>query len=315
MEKFPGAESKIEEYVTRIQNGEDKELVLQGLGPAFRNPVEAKLLEIQSEVDVVSENKIVEQDTSLSPEEILQRKKLTGWSASYELARIAKEEGVDLAALSREEYAQYAIDNYLAIDDAQLRAQPWQRNEESPEAIVIKGKELRSSIDKDIEKAFAKFSFEMVELAKRDQKNRYVHEGVRVRSGTKDSDSWLFFSVNNGTNENEGDTYKSYFSLKDLNKFSSKQFISFLEELQKEGYNGDVKIFQDLTEQGTRLNDQVVMHGFSESDAKNAMEIAKRFFNENIAETSFGKDEIVDGKSNSYSQILAEKIKEEIKNK
>ncbi len=45
MEKFPGAESKIEEYVTRIQNGEDKEFVLQGLGPAFRDPVETKLAE------------------------------------------------------------------------------------------------------------------------------------------------------------------------------------------------------------------------------------------------------------------------------
>lgn len=47
MEKFPGAESKIEEYVQRIANGEDKDFVLQGLGPAFRDPVEAKLLEMQ----------------------------------------------------------------------------------------------------------------------------------------------------------------------------------------------------------------------------------------------------------------------------
>lgn len=258
-------------------------------------------------------------EQSLTREEIEKRKKLTGWEASYELATIAKEEGIDLSELSREEYVQYAINHYLAIDDAQLRAPVWQRNEVSVDDIVKKAKKERAAIEPAIEKAFALFSYEMMELSKKEQKDRYIKEGVRILSGTKDSNSWLFFSINNGTNQNESDTYKSYFSLKDLNQFSPEQFVSFMEELQKRGYNGGVKIFQDLTEQGTRLNDQVVMHGFSEADAKMAVEVAKEFFGQNIADTSVGKDEIVEvgGKleSKSYSQILAEKIKKEIMGK
>ncbi len=43
MENFPGAEQKINEYVARIEAGEDREIVLQGLGPAFRGAVERAL--------------------------------------------------------------------------------------------------------------------------------------------------------------------------------------------------------------------------------------------------------------------------------
>jgi hypothetical protein len=352
---LPGTVAKVNEYTLRILNGEDPNSVLDGADafrPLVENAVaqykekkkseleleetegetipettfeptvstdeitereredEIKIKELQNELGVPVQESVI-----LSPEEIERRKKLSGWSASYELAAIAQQEGIDLSALSREDYAQYAIDKYLAIDDAQLRVQPWQRNEVSVEAIVLKGREQRAGIDTAKEKEFATFSYSMMELAKREQKDRFLKENVRILSGTKDSNSWLFFSINNGTNQQETDTYKSYFSLKDLNNFSPAQFVSFMEELQKRGYNGGVKIFQDLTEQATRLNDQVVMHGFSEQDAKMAVEVAKEFFGQNIAETSVGKDEIVDGKSQSYSQLLAEKIKEEVRNK
>lgn len=347
-ELFPGTVQKAEEYAIRILNGEDPDVVLQG-AESFRPLVEEKILaykekkrrELENEEgdvvaepvlpEILSEEKIAEREDDdnlkiellrkelgvkekcLDSGEIERRKTLSGWSASYELAAVAEAEGIDLSELSREEYAQYAIDNYLAIDDDQLRVQPWQRNEKSVEEIVKKAKERRLDIKPETEKEFSKFSYDMMELARKDQKDRYLGEGVRVLSGTKDSNSWLFFSINNGTNQNETDTFKSYFSMKDLNQFSPEQFVSFMEELQKHGYNGGVKIFQDLTEQGTRLNDQVVMHGFSEEDAQMAIEVAKQFFGDNIADTSVGKDQIIDGKSKSYSQILADKIKQEIR--
>ncbi|MBP6858144.1 MAG: hypothetical protein KBC11_03105 [Candidatus Pacebacteria bacterium] len=350
-EDFPGVTQKVDEYALRILNGEDPDFVLQG-ADAFRSAVETKVAEYnkrkEKELDiennegevlqentltqVISEEKVAERKQKdeelikkltseikgegfLSKEEIEKRKKLSGWSASYELAAIAQKQGKDLSKLSREEYADFAIENYLTIDDDQLRVQPWQRNELSVEAIILKSRELRSSVDPDKEKAFASFSHGIMELAKKDQKDRYLKEGVRVLSGTKDSNSWLFFSVNDGVNQNESDTFKSYFSLNDLNNFSPEQFISFMEVLQKRGYNGGVKIFQDLTEQGTRLNDQVVMHGYSEADAELAVEVAKEFFAENIGHTSVGKDQIIEGESKSYSQILAQKIKDSIKNK
>ncbi len=354
-EHFPGVNQKIQEYALRILKGENPDYVLEGAdvfrpgveavvaeykekqkenikslnseGLEFRmeNPVISK--EMVEQRQKADKEKIevlqaqlhtelgVSKEQSLTIKEIEKRRKLTGWDASYELATVAKGEGIDLSKLSREEYMQYAIDHYLAIDDAQLRAPVWQRNEVSVNDIIKKAKEQRAAIDPAAEKAFALFSYEMMELAKKDQKDRYIKEGVRILSGTKDSSSWLFFSINNGTNQNETDTYKSYFSLKDLNQFSPEQFVSFMEELQRRGYSGGVKIFQDLTEQGTRLNDQIVMHGFSEQDAKMAVEVAKQFFIGNIAETSVGKDQIIEGESKSYSQILADKIKEEIAKK
>jgi hypothetical protein len=52
----------------------------------------------------------------------------SGWQASFKLAKIAKEKGVDLSKLSREEYADFAIEHSLAIDAEQLRGASWQRN-------------------------------------------------------------------------------------------------------------------------------------------------------------------------------------------
>ncbi|MBY0328573.1 hypothetical protein K2Q02_00545 [Patescibacteria group bacterium] len=351
---IPGAEQKINEYVERIQNGEDKEWVLQGIGPAFRTPVEErlgntqekeltdaeKIAQLEQELGIkrapveierseISEKEVEaleqalvqqeelpsQQEKVLSPEKIQEYKKLSGWVASYELAKVAKSEGIDLSTLSREQYVDYAIDHYLAIDDDQLRMPPWQRMSESVDEAIKANREHKSSISEENEKAFAQFSHEMMELAKKDQQERYIAEGVRVLSGTKDSNSWLFFSINEGTDTKNPDTFKSYLSLKDLNAFSSEQYKQYMETLQKRGYNGGVKIFQDLTEQGSVLNDQVVMHGFSEADAALALEVASEVFSENIEHTSLGKDEYNNGVSKSYSQVLAEKIKEEIKQK
>lgn len=351
MENFPGAEQKINEYVERIQNGEDKEWVLQGIGPAFRTPVEGrlgntqekklsdaeKISQLEQELGIkrapveierseISEKEVetleqtlleetLEQEKEFSPEKIQEYKKLSGWVASYELAKVAKSEGVNLSTLNREEYVDYAIDHYLAIDDDQLRMPPWQRMSESVDDAIKANREHKSSVSEENEKAFAQFSHEMMELAKKDQQERYIAEGVRVLSGTKDSNSWLFFSINEGTDTKNPDTFKSYLSLKDLNVFSPEQYKQYMETLQKRGYNGGVKIFQDLTEQGSVLNDQVVMHGFSEADAALALEVASEVFSENIEHTSLGKDEYNNGVSKSYSQVLAEKIKEEIKQK
>lgn len=68
---------------------------------------------------------------------IEERKKLHGWMASYELAKIAKQQGVDLSKISREDYVNFAIKNSLAIDDDQLRVAPWQRMGTSVEEIVL----------------------------------------------------------------------------------------------------------------------------------------------------------------------------------
>ena len=82
--------------------------------------------------------------------------------------------------------------------------------------------------------------------------------------------------------------------------------------LRDANYNGDIKIFQDLSEQGVRLNDQIVMHGGSQADAELALHVAENFFGADIDQKSVGKDEVIDGEPKSYSQILAQKIAEAV---
>jgi hypothetical protein len=238
------------------------------------------------------------------------RKNLNGWPASYELAKIAKHQGVDLSELSREDYVDFAIKNSLAIDDDQLRLAPWQRMGASVNEIVLENRKRKAQINPESEKGFAKFCYQMKEKA--GEENRFLSENIKVRQGTKDSDSWLFFGINNGTGEDRLETYKSYLSVKDLNTLTPERFMEFMKLLRDAGYNGDVKIFQDLSEQGVRLNDQIVMHGGSEDDAKLGLQVAEKFFGTDIDQKSFGKDEVIDGKSMSYSQVLAKKIREAV---
>ncbi len=279
---------------------------------------EQKIAELRQRLGVEnpSESPVVKAKpkTSLGVEtgllSIEERNKLSGWSAGYELAKVAKQQGLDLATLSREEYVDYAIQNFLAIDDSQLRMPPWQRMCESAQDIVATNKEKRALISEDSDKAFSKFCFEIQKKA--DEDDRYVQDKIRVRQGTKDSNSWLFFKVNNGTAEGSKETFKSYVSVKDLNKLTPERFISLMVALRDAGYNGDIKIFQDLAVQGVNLNDQIVMHGASENNAKLALGVAEKFFGDELDQKSVGKDEVVDGKNCSYSEILAKKIKDAI---
>lgn len=242
--------------------------------------------------------------------DIESRKKLKGWSASYELARVAMQEGLDLSTLSREEYVAYAIKQNLAIDDDQLRASPWQRMGVSAEDIVRIKKQKRDLISEDADKAFANFCFEMQKKA--GENNRQIEDGVAIRSGTKDSNSWLFFKINNGRSDQLQETFKSYIAVKDLNKLTPDRFKLFMRALKQGGYEGDIKIFQDVHTQAVSLNDQIVMHGNSEENAKLAIKIAEEFFGDEIDQKSYGKDVVVNGKELSYSQILAQKIKDSI---
>lgn len=242
---------------------------------------------------------------------IKDRKDLFGWTASYELAKIAKNQGIDLVTLSREEYVNYAIQNSLKIDDDQLRMAPWQRTSTSVEALMRERKKIKQEfIDTDVDRTFHKFSEEIKQKA--GESNRYIRERIRVRSGTKDKNSWLFFGINNGVAEGSVETYKAYISLKDLHSLTPDRYISFMETLRDSQYNGDIKIFQDLAEQGTLLNDQIVMHGRSEYDAKLALQIAEQFFGSELGQKGMGKDEVINGKDKSYSQILAKKIKDAV---
>jgi len=380
-----GGERKVDEYVSRIAAGENKDSIIDGLPESFKSNIEAKLatkemdmpestyevslippqyegldaealdfiwtipeyldpqktiwerekkthaiaqlrekeatqrvhnerlVELRDSLGVPAPKDIEEvaqQENLATPAEPLlsleERKKLQGWTASYELAKVAKNQDIDLSTLSREAYAQFAIDNALAIDDTQLREHPSKRGATSVQEVLSLTKEQQGLIAEETDKAFAKFSYEMKQKALTN--NRYLDKNIRVRQGTRNSNSWLFFGVNDSLDDGGTETYKSYISFKDLNTFSPEQFINFMATLRDAGYNGDIKVFQDLLGQGPRLNDQIVMHGRTQADAELALKTAEAFFGDTLDQKSFGKDEVIDGKNRSYSEILARKI-------
>ncbi len=315
-------ELKINEYVARIQAGESKEIVLQGLPQSWVDSVNRKLSSVQ--VESVSEEdrlqklserfdlpgtKIVKSLPSLNLEE---RKKLSGWLASYELAKVAKQQGVDLATLSREEYVDFAIRNSLAIDDTQLRMATWERMATSAEEVIALKKETIAKIKPEVEEAFRKFSYEII--TKAGSQDRFVFPNIRVRQSTTGSNSWLLFGINEGWEEDSLETYKSYISFKDLNIFSPEKFNQLMVALRDAGYNGNIKTFQDLENQGVLLNDQIVMHGRTENDSRLALSVAEKLFGGELGQKGMGRDEVVGGKNKSYSEILAKKIADIINN-
>ncbi len=314
-------ELKINEYVSRIQAGESKESILQGLPQSWidkvnmrLNPTQTEGLSEEDRLKKLSErfdlpNTRDKETTSLSLDE---RKKLSGWLASYELAKLARQQGVDLATLSREEYVDFAVSNSLAIDDTQLRMATWERMATSPEEVIALKKETIAKIKPEVEEAFRKFSYDVV--TKAGEQDRFVFPNIRVRQGTGGSNSWLFFGINESTEDGSQETYKSYISFKDLNNFSPVKFNELMLALRDAGYNGDIKTFQDLENQGVLLNDQIVMHGRTEKDARLALSISEKLFGGELGQKGIGKDEVVDGKNRSYSEILAQKIADAINN-
>jgi hypothetical protein len=322
-------ELKIDQYARRILRGENREDIMRELPFSWQQSIESRLKVLQEDERLEDKSKRRDEaaiaelkvkhgfgNQRISPSVLESRKKLSDWEASYELARVAKNEGVDLATLTREEYVDYAILNFLKITDTQLRLAPWQRMAVSALDAVEMRKRKRAEITSDTDQAFARFDFEVQrKAASPDILGQQFANGVRVRTGTQDSNSWLFFAINDSKiTEHTGETYKSYISLRDLNLLTPERFVDFMKALQAAGYKGDIKIFQDLVGQGINLNDQIVMHGNTEQDSRLALQVAEQFWSQELDQKSVGRDQVIDGKKISYSQILSMKIKNAIDN-
>jgi hypothetical protein len=239
--------------------------------------------------------------------ELQARSKLFGWYAQRELAKIAESEGVDLSTLTRDQYAQYAIDNGLAIDDDHLRMAAVLRNAKTIEEYASMRKSMRAAANPMQQQADAEFAAFAQRIKRDATASTTISPGVRIRSGTANSDTWLYFKVNSGATTT-GETHKAYAGFADPYKSLTQNRVEqFLQFLQSRGYNGDVKTIQDI-DQGSAISDQIVMHGATKADADLALQLSQEFFgNElNFLETGMDTD------SGSYSQNLAEKIKSDI---
>ena len=72
--------------------------------------------------------------------------------------------------------------------------------------------------------------------------------------------------------------------------------------------NCDITIFQKLADQGALLNDQIVIHGNTKADVIQALAIAKNILTNNFSQGDIGYDSL----TQSYSEIIAQKIKTEV---
>ena len=233
--------------------------------------------------------------------------KLFGWNAQWGLATAAKQQGVNLANLTRAEYVQFAIDNGFRINDDQLRMATMLRTATSMSEYQSMRKSMRASASQTKQQADALFAMFAHQIKKDAAASKQLANGIRIRSGTASSDTWLYFKINSGANAT-GDTYKAYAGFSDpYTALTPDKLKQFMELLQARGFNGDLKSIQDL-DQGSALSDQIVMHGATKADAELAQQLAQEFFG---AELSFSETGM-DSSKQSYSQILAAKIDADI---
>jgi hypothetical protein len=76
------------------------------------------------------------------------QKELSGLEASYELARIAKDQKVDLISLAKDEYSIFAYNNKIGLDRAELIQSPALRTAISEEQYIAIRNELEARTEK-----------------------------------------------------------------------------------------------------------------------------------------------------------------------
>ena len=207
--------------------------------------------------------------------------------------------------MSREQYVDYAISKGLRIDDNQLRMPTRMRAatslaEYDGMRAGMTAKDVRNNPElKRIDTEFSKFAENM-----KSQAGHELESGIGVRSGTKDSNNWIFWKVNNGATAKAERVDKAYLGFDNpFQSLTPSRMKGFLQALKNAGYNGDVKTVQDLT-QATHMSDQIVIHGASKADADLGMRIGKEFFKKDLTFSEMGYDSA----TQSYSQILDSRI-------
>lgn len=207
-----------------------------------------------------------------------------------------------LAGISQDEYGEWLSENMLDESDIynQLVTRPEFRSLSSKERA-----DIFSSIRETPEYSAYKQRIEELDqfwLVKNRLKGT---DGVRtVGSGS----SWNNFEINGGTIGHSES--KGYLTFNNPTESLTPQKLSFfMEELQKAGYNGQVKVPTLPSGLFFRF-DNLVFHGNTDEDTKCAMEVAQAFFKDELAHTQVGKDgEDAEGKHTSHSDLLAEKVK------
>ena len=251
-------------------------------------------------------------------------KRLTGSEAQYEAARLAKEQGIDLSKLSREEYAQFAIDNNLELTDTQLRMRTSLRNFEQTDYLREYKKNKPTTPEQDAsDLKYANWTHNLGQESEAKYQGKAVPDiapNVEIAAEKSSGNTWRHFTINKtliGSGTNATQT-KAYLGFSDLfASLTPERVTQFMAELAKAGYKGNVKTIADLTTY-RNISDQIVMHGATEADTQLAAKLAQSYFGSELNFQEFGTDITsateVDKKGKpvtySYSAWLQKKIKD-----
>ncbi len=245
-------------------------------------------------------------------------KEPTGLEASYQLAKIAKSKNIDLSSLGKDEYMNFAFDNYIGLDRNQLIQAPLLRTATSEEQYI----KIRDGLTTQVEnsqayQAFDSFTKDIKSRAVDGKPVEFAPE-INILPKSKKTKDWLYFRVNDGVKlgKNTHEILKTYITFKDLSKFDLMNFINFMGVLRDQKFNIDIKIFQDIASQGSIMTDQVVIHGNDNATIKEVANLASTYFGNQILKPSLGLDIVMqDGSIVSYSSKVSEDLKAHAKKK
>ena len=233
------------------------------------------------------------------------------------LSEIAASEGVDLTSMTREQYVDYAVKNGVVLDGNAIRMQPALRSQ-SDVSDAYEAQNMQSR--RAVAGAKTDTAYEAMTTRLKALRDVVFDTGVQIKDGfikaLDHADGWVNFQVRGepGRSRVKSDeTHKAYFNFgaKYAQALTEKSMKALLSALHAAGYNGQVKIGES-SNQMTRLADQMVLHGESLADSQLGQQVVSDFFAQSgiVVDSNIGTDTKVNGKSQSYSEKLAQRTKD-----
>ncbi len=338
-------EKKVNEYVTRIKNGESKEDIIRGLHSSFVSAIENKLKDKSDDIkdtlrtkddifDIPPQyknlNSEVLEDVWVIPEYLDEDKTREEKDKKRKVLEILKkkENLVNVGNRNREDQNKInEIEKELGIEKNNSLFNLTQN--ELAQYIIDNKIKLRQDQIYELltcRKEFRDFYLKenREEWSKRFEVNKDYLNQITNLENDKSMDSssnpgWFGVNIGDSRNKEKDGRRKGYLtiSIDDIDKISDsvenimKEMVNIL---KNSGYNGAIKIPHSFN--GLKLRfDNIVMHGATTLDVELGLKVIGDFLknkNIKIEQIERGIDKEEDGKKKSHTEILAEEVFEKL---